>query len=181
MGHRPLPAVRDLTRDVRWSTYDVSVLKKMGVKMRTDRKPSKATITNKTSPAGSFSSSQPGGPPCRPGVLCIYLFSALLSFQHPSAGHTQSHSDKCGKFPKTTCFHIGLCPLPSSMVETESCNGPYSVADPNTDPDPPDPHAFGPPGSGSGSISQRYGCGSESGSFYHQAKKVRKTLIPTAL
>jgi hypothetical protein len=30
------------------------------------------------------------------------------------------------------------------------------------DPDPPDPHVFGPPGSGS---------------FYHHAKKVRKTLI----
>ncbi len=54
-----------------------------------------------------------------------------------------------------------------------------SVVDPN--PDPPDPHVFGPPGSGS--ISQRYGSGSGSGSgsFYHQAKKVRKTLIPTAL
>jgi hypothetical protein len=33
----------------------------------------------------------------------------------------------------------------------------------------------GPPGSGSGSISQRYG----SGSFCHHAKKVRKTSIPT--
>jgi hypothetical protein len=31
-------------------------------------------------------------------------------------------------------------------------------------PDPPDPRVFGPPGSGSGSISQRYG--SRSGSFY---------------
>jgi hypothetical protein len=41
------------------------------------------------------------------------------------------------------------------------------------DPDPPDPHVLEP--SGSGSISQR--CGS--GSFYHQAKVVRKTLIPT--
>jgi hypothetical protein len=30
MGGRHLPAVRDLTRDGRWSTYDVSVLKKMG-------------------------------------------------------------------------------------------------------------------------------------------------------
>jgi hypothetical protein len=39
----------------------------------------------------------------------------------------------------------------------------------------PDPHVFGPPGSGS--ISQRYG----SGSFFHQAKIIRKTLIPTAL
>ncbi len=43
------------------------------------------------------------------------------------------------------------------------------------DPDPPDPHVFGPPGSGS--ISQRYG----SGSFYHSASKVRKTLISTVL
>ncbi len=51
----------------------------------------------------------------------------------------------------------------------------WSVADP--DPDPPNAHVFGPPESGSGSISQRYG----SGSFYHQAKPVRKTLIPTAM
>jgi hypothetical protein len=50
-------------------------------------------------------------------------------------------------------------------------------------PDPPDPHVFGPPGSGSGSISQMYGSGScsGSGSFYHHAKIVRKTLIPTIL
>jgi hypothetical protein len=49
------------------------------------------------------------------------------------------------------------------------------------DPDPPDPHAFGP----SGSTSQRYGSGSGScsgsGSFYHHAKIVRKTLIPNIL
>jgi hypothetical protein len=54
-----------------------------------------------------------------------------------------------------------------------------SAVDPDPNPDPPDPHVFGPPGSGSGSISERYG--SESGSFYNQEKKVRKTLIPTAL
>jgi hypothetical protein len=41
------------------------------------------------------------------------------------------------------------------------------------DPDPSDPYVFGPPGSGS--VSQRSG----SGSFYHQAKIVRNTLIPT--
>jgi hypothetical protein len=46
---------------------------------------------------------------------------------------------------------------------------------PDNVPDPPDPQIFGPPGSGS--INQRYGSGS--GSFYHQAKIVRKTLIPT--
>ncbi len=50
-----------------------------------------------------------------------------------------------------------------------------SVADPDPNPNPPDPYVFGP--SGSGSISQRYG----SGSFYHHAKIVRKTLIPTIL
>jgi hypothetical protein len=50
-----------------------------------------------------------------------------------------------------------------------------SVADP--DPDPSDPYVFGPPGSGSRSISQSYG----SGSFYHQEKIVRKALIPTVL
>jgi hypothetical protein len=47
------------------------------------------------------------------------------------------------------------------------------------DPDPPNPHVFGPPGSGS--ISQRYGSGSRSASIYHQAKFVRKTLISTVL
>ncbi len=51
------------------------------------------------------------------------------------------------------------------------------------DPDPPDPHVFWSPGSGS--TSQRYGSGSGSrsgsGSFYHHAKKVRKTLVPTIL
>ncbi len=43
------------------------------------------------------------------------------------------------------------------------------------DPDPPDPRVFWPPGSGS--TSQRYG----SGSFYHHAKIIRKTLNPTIL
>jgi hypothetical protein len=38
------------------------------------------------------------------------------------------------------------------------------VADPNPDPDPPDPHVFEPPGS-----------------FYHNAKIVRKTFIPAIL
>ncbi len=57
-----------------------------------------------------------------------------------------------------------------------------SVVDPVPNPDP-DQHVFGHPGSGS--RSQRYGSGSGScsgsgsGSFYHHAKIVRKTLIPT--
>ncbi len=47
-------------------------------------------------------------------------------------------------------------------------NASVADPDPNPDPDPQDPHVFGPPGSGSGS-------------FYHHAKIVRKTLIPTIL
>jgi hypothetical protein len=42
VGRQPLPAVRDFTPDGRWSTYDVSVCKKMGENMRRDRLPSKA-------------------------------------------------------------------------------------------------------------------------------------------
>ncbi len=49
-----------------------------------------------------------------------------------------------------------------------------SVPDPDPNPDPPDPHVFVPPGSGS--TSRRYGSGS--GSLYHPAEIVRKTLIP---
>jgi len=45
-----------------------------------------------------------------------------------------------------------------------------SVPDPNTNTDPPNPHVYWTPGSGSGSNWQRYG----SGSFYHQAKYVKK-------
>ncbi len=44
------------------------------------------------------------------------------------------------------------------------------------DPDLEDPFVFEPPGSGYVPVSQRYGSGS--GSFHHQAKRVRKTLIP---
>ncbi len=49
--------------------------------------------------------------------------------------------------------------------------------DPKPDTDPPDQHVFGPPGSGS--TSKSYGSGS--GTFYHHAKIVKKTLSPTIL
>ncbi len=45
------------------------------------------------------------------------------------------------------------------------------------DPDPPDSHVFGHPGSRS--TSQKYGSGSEF--FYHHAKIIRKPLIPSIL
>ncbi len=49
------------------------------------------------------------------------------------------------------------------------------------DPDPSDPYVFGPTGSGPRSVSLRYGSGSGSESFSHQAEIVSKTLIPTVL
>jgi hypothetical protein len=55
IGCRPLPAVHDFTRDGRRSTWDVSVRKKMrGICAETGYQ---ATISNKSRPAGSFSSS----------------------------------------------------------------------------------------------------------------------------
>jgi hypothetical protein len=74
-------------------------------------------------------------------------------------------------------------PLPPTSPHNVSARIKTSVADPNPDSDPPDPRVFGSPGSGS--TNQRYGSGSGScsgsgsGSFYHHAKIVRKTLIPT--
>jgi hypothetical protein len=67
-------------------------------------------------------------------------------------------------------------------LEKNALTGSVPDPDPNPDPDPPDSLVFGPPGSESGSISQRYGFGSGSGSGSGQkAKIVRKTLIPTVL
>jgi hypothetical protein len=58
----------------------------------------------------------------------------------------------------------------------DTISGEFQASDSSTAPDP-DPHVFGPPGFGS--ISQGYGSGS--GRLYHQAKIVRKALIPTVL
>jgi hypothetical protein len=60
--HWPLPAVCDLTRYGRWSTYYVSVLKLSNVSFggkcaRMGNTLKLSFITNKTRPAGSFSSS----------------------------------------------------------------------------------------------------------------------------
>ncbi len=72
MGRRPLPAARDLTRDGRWSTYDVSVLKKMEGKMRTDRTTSKAPASLAGRLAG-------------PVFYCMYM--SFLWFQQSQQGH----------------------------------------------------------------------------------------------
>jgi hypothetical protein len=56
--------------------------------------------------------------------------------------------------------HLGSAKLLARYYVIEKA----SVPDPN--PDPPDPHVFWPPGSGS---------------FYHHAKIIRKILNPTLL
>jgi hypothetical protein len=70
MGHRPLPALRDLTRDGRWSTHDVSVRKKMGGKMRTNRTPTNLARLGHFSPASQ--AGRLAGP-----VFYVYVFSLV--------------------------------------------------------------------------------------------------------
>jgi hypothetical protein len=86
----------------------------------------------------------------------------------------KSHADVAFKHGLINCIDTkAKC----RHLKKMTCKGLLrSVPDPEPDPNPPDPHVFGPPGSGSGSTGQRYESGS--GSFYHHAKIVRKTLIP---
>jgi hypothetical protein len=70
---------------------------------------------------------------------------------------TLSSDAECGSLVKMLVAAIAgsnHAPEAQTSIVTEvlSCCVP--------DPDSPDPHVFGPPGSGSGSISQRYGSGS---------------------
>jgi len=76
--------------------------------------------------------------------------------------------------PRSVCpcsvCPCSVCPLTLCLKFPISVDDPglghiglkISVGDPDPEPDPDlqDPHIFGPPGSGSGSISQRYGSGS---------------------
>jgi hypothetical protein len=54
MRRRPLPAVPDLTRHGRWSTYDVSVLKKMGGRCAQTAPPLKLLSPTKLAWLGHF-------------------------------------------------------------------------------------------------------------------------------
>jgi hypothetical protein len=72
----------------------------------------------------------------------------------------------------------GIEPISSFNVGKSTMNNSNTTS--VADPDPQDPYVFGPPGSASGSISQRYGSVSGS-SFYHSSKNSRKKLIPSVL
>jgi hypothetical protein len=84
--HWPLPAVRDLARDVgdvRWSTYDVSVLKLSNVSFRgkcarmgnTLKLPSPTKLTR----LGHFPPASKVGRPAGP-VFYVYVFSLAITF-----------------------------------------------------------------------------------------------------
>jgi hypothetical protein len=81
LGHQPLPAVRDLTRDGRWSTYDVSVLKLNNVPFRgrcarmgnTLKLPSATKLAR----LGYFTPASQAGRLAGP-VFYVYVFSLVL-------------------------------------------------------------------------------------------------------
>jgi hypothetical protein len=97
----------------------------------------------------------------RPRLLVLELYVIAQIPRHLSIQSCGCGSDQMDPDPKF-CYRFG-----SGSKLTDSV----------PDPDSTDPHVFGPPGSGS--TSQRYG--SEYGSFYHHAKIVTNTLIPSIL
>ncbi len=106
--------------------------------------------------------------PCRrawPSSFCSWRAPPTCSSPAPPPLWPEASARSWGSRRSSTCSTSS----PFTKVPVSSV--PY--------PDPPDPHVFGPPGSGSGSTTQRYGSGS--GSFYHHAKIERKTLIPSIL
>jgi hypothetical protein len=71
----PLPAVRDFTRDGRWSTYDVSVLKKMGGgRCAQPGHPLKLPSPTKLARLGHFPPASQAGRLAGP-VFYVYVFS----------------------------------------------------------------------------------------------------------
>ncbi len=100
----------------------------------------------------------------------IYVLACGLASKVARGREFRVGEDCVGATAQPRTRHLRDCTLTSPPPEYQCCEDP----DP-PDPYPPDPYVFGPPGS----IRQRYGSGS--GSFYHHAKIVRKTLIPTIL
>jgi hypothetical protein len=76
--HWPLPAVRDLTRDGRWSTYDVGVLKLFNVSFRRKcahlENSLKIPSRTKLARLGNFPPASQEGPLAGP-VFFVYVFS----------------------------------------------------------------------------------------------------------
>jgi hypothetical protein len=88
-----------------------------------------------------------------------------------SAGKKQS---KSAKVAETTSGSLGL-----RLGGMQVYQVPYPPTVLTGSPADQDPDVLGPPVYAAGSVSHKYGSGS--GSIYHQAKKIRKTLISTVL
>jgi hypothetical protein len=94
MGRRPLPAVRDFTREGRWSTYDVSVLKLYNVSFRG------SYHHQQNSPGWVIflqQLSKPDRAPCRPGVLYVQLYIYVFSLVQPDGRPLVGSYKKCTK------------------------------------------------------------------------------------
>jgi hypothetical protein len=78
MGRRPLPAVPDFTRDGRWSTYDVSVRRKMGGEYAQTGYPLKLLSPTNLARLGHFPPASQAGRLAGP-VFYVYVFSLVFT------------------------------------------------------------------------------------------------------
>jgi hypothetical protein len=76
MGRRPLPAVRDFSRDGRWSTHDVSVSKKMGERCAQTGYPLKLPLPTNLARLGHFPPASQAGRLAGP-VFYVYVLSLV--------------------------------------------------------------------------------------------------------
>jgi hypothetical protein len=80
--------------------------------------------------------------------------------QHGGAALRTLHHRRCQRAPPSA--HITICFIYIKLIIMRKFVKKNTEKSSVADPDPPDPRVFGP--SGSGSISQRYGSGSDFGS-----------------
>ncbi len=133
MGRRPLPAVRDLARDGRWSTYDVSVLNKMGGRCAQTRHHLKLPSPTKLARLGHFPPINQAGRLAGP-VFYVCVFSqvgSLGSFCHYKRclsflGCSSQPSTKYN-FSRRTLVHLVMAPSPSKLGRIRA-GSPVSVS-----------------------------------------------------
>jgi hypothetical protein len=98
ISHWPLPAVRDLTRDGRWSTYDVSVLKLSNVSFRgkcaSMRNTLKISSPTKLARLGHFPPTSQAGR-LAGQVFDVYVFSLITVLSSSVHEHTRTSLLSC--------------------------------------------------------------------------------------
>ncbi len=121
--HWPLPAVRDLTRDSRWSTYDVNVLKLSNVSFRgkcarMGNTLQKLPSPTKLAPLGHFPSASQAGRLAGP-VFYVYVFSLVFTEGGMTEAKVTRRSHESGSLsilpPSTIGRHVcpSFCPRAS--------------------------------------------------------------------